>query len=61
MKSRLIRVAATTFVLMVFSIQLAAQQKHTQHHHYKLFDLGSFGARAPLVAGSMAMDHPSGS
>jgi probable HAF family extracellular repeat protein len=43
MKSRLIRVAATTFVLMVVTIQLSAQPEHTKHHHYKLFDLGSFG------------------
>ena len=44
MKSRKLMCLATiTFGVMAMSIQPAAQEKDAKHHHYKLFDLGSFG------------------
>ena len=44
MKSRLIYVAATAFIMMVLSLELAAQEQHHHwHHHYKLIDIGTFG------------------
>jgi probable HAF family extracellular repeat protein len=44
MKSpKLMCVAAVTVALMAMSLQLTAQDGRPRHHHYKLFDLGSFG------------------
>jgi probable HAF family extracellular repeat protein len=44
MKSRkLICVAAITFAVMAISLPVAARDRHASHHHYKLFDLGTFG------------------
>ncbi len=44
MKSRqLMRVATVTLALMAISLPLAAQDGRPKHHHYELFDLGSFG------------------
>jgi probable HAF family extracellular repeat protein len=42
MRSVLICVAATIFGLTTVSLETASQEQ-PQHHHYKLFDLGSFG------------------
>ncbi len=46
MKSaNLMCVATITFAVMAISFPLAAQERHASlsHHHYKLFDLGTFG------------------
>jgi probable HAF family extracellular repeat protein len=44
MKSRiLICVVATALGLMAISLQLAAQEDHARHHHYKPIDIGTFG------------------
>jgi probable HAF family extracellular repeat protein len=48
MKSRLIRVAATTIILAV-SFQIAAQDQ--KHHRYKLIDLGTFGGPLNYING----------
>jgi probable HAF family extracellular repeat protein len=48
MKTRLICVAA--IVLSTISVQLAAQEGHTKHHHYKLIDLGTFGGPNSYLA-----------
>jgi hypothetical protein len=52
MKSRkLMCVAATTFALMAISLQLAAQEYHARHHHYKLIDMGTFGGPQSYLNG----------
>jgi len=40
MKSKPICVTTTTFIVMAVSLQLAAQQQHATHHHYKLIEVG---------------------
>ena len=62
MKSRkLMCVAATTFALVAISLQLAAQEEHPKHHHYKVIDLSLggptgviFGLTGPLNSRGMA-------
>jgi probable HAF family extracellular repeat protein len=43
MKSKPTCVVVAAFILMAVSLQLVAQEQYAKHHHYKLFDLGSFG------------------
>ncbi|MGA7635004.1 MAG: hypothetical protein WCB11_29915, partial [Terriglobales bacterium] len=44
MKSRqLMCVTALMFAVAPMSLHLTAQDARPKHHHYKLFDLGSFG------------------
>jgi hypothetical protein len=50
MKSTLICVVSTTFILMAVAVQLAAQEP-AKHHHYKLIDLGTFGGPNSGVSG----------
>ena len=51
MKSiRLIWVVATTFGLMAISLQLAAQEGHAWHHHYKLIDMGTLGGPESYIS-----------
>jgi probable HAF family extracellular repeat protein len=51
MKSRLICLAATIFGLMAVSLELAAQEQHHWHHHYKLIDVGTFGGPRNYING----------
>lgn len=42
---------AISFALLAMSLQLAAQEEHAKHHHYKLIDLGTLGGPDSIVFG----------
>jgi tRNA G26 N,N-dimethylase Trm1 len=38
--------AIALFVALTIPVSLAAQERHTEHHKYRLVDLGTFGGPA---------------